>query len=286
MITLQHSALYFLAFSLRRRQFASSLETSNSFDISTSNDVSFIQDLQKEIPFLLLPDAIRAFSGGRQPSHFEQLPDGTDYSWMIFPDEETLKSLTKENFSEKVEFSIPGAYPKCAIGEETQIAEFDVRNWDHKHYPTLRCHLIQDFYMDILVREKLIDVTGRFKDKFIVLHNGQEIDGAEFRRQVTLLEKFGLLHLAGVVYKKTGFLLNQDWFDKIVKPAIYEAYSEELAESTYKYMHIDEEINKRICNKQFKLTPQECESVYICKDLMNSLNMMYSVALRDTFLEL
>ena len=57
--------------------------------------------------------------------------------------------------------------------------------------------------------------------------------------------------LAYLIYKESGIVINQEWYDKNVKSALYETYSEDLAEGTYKYMKIPEKINEWITNKEF-----------------------------------
>ena len=75
MITRQHSAITFMAHSKK----------------------GSMQSFKREIPWALQPDGIRAYSGPRQMSHFEETADGTDRAWMIFPNEQVLRNLSKEN---------------------------------------------------------------------------------------------------------------------------------------------------------------------------------------------
>ena len=52
------------------------------------------RELDEEIQYVLLPDAIRRYCGPRQYSHFEKSYDGKDTSWLAYPRD--LKTLTKE----------------------------------------------------------------------------------------------------------------------------------------------------------------------------------------------
>ena len=61
----------------------------------------------------------------------------------------------------------------------------------------------------------------------------------------------GFYVLAQKVFNKYNIIANQDWFDKNVKSVLDEIYPNELAESTYKYMKIDERINELITNIDF-----------------------------------
>lgn len=263
MITLQHTAIFLMA--------ASEKEV----DIKTS------------IPWLLLPDAIRMYVGPRQASHFEVSTYETDVSWMEFPTREVLKELSKENVADLVKFYVSPRAPKCVIGEQTDIDEFDIRNYAHPHFRELRIHLIQDCILDKVLREKLVDVTQRFEDRFVVHHNHSIVlDGAELRKQITLFEQIGFLHLVGMVYKKTGILLNQRWFDENVHTALLEAYPVELAENTYKYMQIPEEIEQRINELDFELTQEDEDKLVITDELQRVLDEMYATAYFYTVREL
>lgn len=265
MITKQHTALFVMAL----------------YDKTRNNGVSqeFYQIFKKEVPFVLLPDAIRAYVGPRQAGHFERKPDGTDVSWMKYPNASVLKTLTKENVNEKISYYVADGIPKCAIGEETDIGTFDTKNWDNPHFAFLRIHLVQDYILDAVLREELIDHTNRFEDEFIVRHNRtRKMNGAELRAQVAKFEELGFIKLVGAVYEKTGILMNREWFDTYVLEALKEAYPEDLAANTYKYMGISDEVNNRINAYEFDLTEEERDSVYMADNLDDVLDFMYSRA--------
>lgn len=272
MITIQHTTLYYLGLSEARKN-------------NSKQDI--MAEFHAEVPFVLLPDGIRAYIGQRQAGHFELLPDETDGSWMEYPSESVLKQLSKENVTELVKYYIAEGYPRCVIGEKTDLDQFDIHNWDHKHYHSIRIHLLQDCVLDTILRERMIDATERFKDKFIAHHNNSiEIDGAELRKQIAMFERLGFLKLVGAVYKRTGTLLNREWFDKNVLPALLDAYPEDLAQNTYKFMKIDDELNDRINNLEFDLTAEDKEKVSIASDLDRILDEMYAVSYRLTRAEL
>lgn len=270
MITLQHSAVYVLALNSK-----------------ANTTYEFSCRLEKEIPWLLLPDAIRAYTGARQTSHFEELPDKTDVSWMKFPYGKILSELTKENSKEMILMHLSKNTPKCVIGEETRLEVFDSKNYGHPNYHQLRCHLIQDYILDKSLRG-LVDVTGRFNDEFIVNSNRTlKLDGKLLREQVALFEKYGFLHLVGKVYEKTGFLLNQEWFDKNVREALLNSdYPKDLAENTYRFMKIPDDIEARINERDFELTKEDKEKIIIADNLEDTLDDMYSLAYQYTWAEL
>lgn len=267
MISIQHVALYYLA-----------LHSARSV-IYANNPSKLLDEFQREVPFVVLPDGIRAYSGPRPVSHFEKTPDGNGVSYMSFPSAGVLKELTKEKFKEEVDFKLAEGYLPCVIGEKTDIREFDRHNFAHQHYHALRIHMFQDAILDEVLREELIDASLRFQDIFTVRHDTSvKMDGKELRKQVAEFERIGFIMLAGIVYERTGVLMNNGWFNTVVEPALQRAYSTELAANTFKYMHLDDETNARINNLQFDLTDEDKALVPMAKDLKNILMDMYTEA--------
>lgn len=267
MISIQHVALYYFALHSARNVY------------HDDNLYRMNQEFMREVPFVVLPDAIRAYSGPRPISHFERTPDDNSVSYMRFPSKEDLKALTKDNFSKLVDFYHAKGYLPCVIGERTDIHEFDRHNFCHKHYHALRAHMIQDAILDEFLREKLIDASLRFQDIFTLRHDPSiKIDGKELRRQVAEFERIGFIMLAGIVYERTGVIMNNAWFDMVVNPSLYKVYPADLAENTLKYMKLDEETESRITNHQFELTDDDRALVPMAKDLYKTLMDMYTTA--------
>jgi hypothetical protein len=264
MISIQHAALYYLALYSKRNS------------CLAADVIKLETEFKDEVPFVVLPDGIRIYSGPRQISHFECTPDGNDVSFIKFPSEEVLKKLTKESFKSEVEFYHADGYLPCVIGEKTDIREFDRHNFAHKHYHALRVHMFQDAILDEVLRKELIDASLRFNDVFTVRHDTtMKIDGNELSRQVAEFERIGFIMLAGVIYNRTGSVLNNEWFKAVIEPALYAAYPAELAENTFKYMKLDDETNARITNLQFDITDDDKAKVPMAKDLVKTLNEMY-----------
>lgn len=200
------------------------------------------EELRAEIPYVLLPDAIRRYLGPRQYSHFEVSRDGEDVSWLKYP--EDIKGMTKESLMGAEKHIVEDIKP-CVLGEETVISAFDDHN-DHLspiYYAGVKKHLTQDFIFDAFVREN-IDCSHMYQDKFIF--KGQEYDGKGIRKVIADFEAYGLYLLAYMIYDSYGITTNQDWFDRNVKTQLDVHYSEDLANGTYGYMRIPEEINKWI----------------------------------------
>lgn len=267
MITLQHSALYLLALAAKRKE-------------------HYLKEFAEEVPFVLLPDAIRGYITPRQAGHFEMTPDQTSYSWMKYPSKETIATLTKENAVSKIQHYVVPDSPKCIIGERTNIREFDIMNWDHKHYHSLRIHMLQDSVMDSILRDKMVDDAGRLSNEFIIRYNGASIDAPTVRDQITLFEYLGFIRLVGAIYNCTGMLLNQGWFERNVLSAMQDVYPEDLVNNTYKYMKIPPDINARISNRNFSLTEEEKASIIVTDNPERLMDEMYSEAYLKTYYEL
>jgi hypothetical protein len=221
---------------------------------------------RKMIPYALLPDAIRRYVGPRQASHFENGVDGGN-SWMEFPEAATLKVLSKENVSELVKFSVLEGIKPCVIGEYTNLPAFNAHNLGHTQYIALATHMVQDDKLDYYLREKMIDVADRYDDKFVIRHSGEVIDGKTLRQQVSIFEDLLFLKIAGIVYHKTRTVLNARWFEENVYSPLCCVYSQDLADGTFKFMKMSDELNARIEKLDFELTDDEKKSVTICEDV-------------------
>ena len=269
MITKQHSILSTIALSSISK---------NHYDLK--------EVLHKELPWILLPDAIRMYIGERQAGHFEVSPNKKDVSWMEYPT--NLKALSKENAREKIKFYVVPDIPKCVIGEDTSLETFDQHNWWHTHFHELRTHLQQDIALDNILRNDLIDNKLMYQNVFLLKHKNQVVDGAELRKQVATFEELGFLKLVETFYKRTGILANRAWFDDVVKTALYDAYPEELAANTYKYMVISDEQEERITTHQFAFTNDDLSKPALVspEELENVLNKLYATAYVATCSEL
>ena len=214
---------------------------------------------KKELPYVLLPDAIRMYTRDRQYSHFEQGKNG-DVSWMSFP--LNVRHMDQQTIAETDKHKVDAEFiPKCCIGEETILSAFEEHN---KHLPDpyfngVASHLIQDRVFDAFVRSKF-DCTDQYEDRF--RHNGTEYDGPGFRKLIADTEQQGYYTLAKYMYDKYGITANQEWIDSVVVPSLQESYPPDMAENTHKYMKIDPEINELITKHDFSkvedfIIPQE-----------------------------
>lgn len=271
MITRQHTAIFAMQI----------------FTKLGGNLQAFEREFEKRLPFVLLPDAIRAYVGPRQAGHFERTPDGNNFSWMKFPTSNVLEHLSKETVTELVKYQVAEGYPKCVIGEESSISEFDKMNYAHPNYHDLRIHLLQDMCLDRMLRKQFVDCTHRFENRFAIHHNrGVMLNGQELREQLALFEELGFIYLVGKVFEQTGMLLDGGWFDRYVERALLLAYPKDLAEKTYSYIRFSDQLNQRIKNYCFELTEEEKKSVIIADDIISNLDELYAEACWYTFQEL
>ncbi|MGN1298469.1 MAG: hypothetical protein ACI4UE_00570 [Candidatus Scatovivens sp.] len=202
------------------------------------------EKFRKEIPYVLLPDAIRKYCGPRQYSHFEQTESGDDISWMKFP--EKIKEIN-QNTVDGLQKHLSTDIKPCVLGEMTHIEKFEETNQhlEPEYYYGVKKHLKQDYIFDEFVREQ-IDTSKKYEDKFYF--NDEELNGKQVRGLIGEIESHGLYVLAYMVYQAYGITANQEWFDKNVKAILDKQYPKDLSDATYKYMKIPEHINDMITN--------------------------------------
>ena len=240
MISLNHLAIYMIA----RHNFVT------------------LDEVKKEIPYLLLPDAIRMYTS-RQSSHFEVTSNGKSFSWLRFPEAEELKLLFKGN-EDILEYGFAiGGYPKAVIGEQSSVEAFDKFNKEHSHYKSLKCHLLQDIVHDKALRENWMDTTRKYEDTYVLRHSGEEIDGIGLRRAIDALSYLQFVKFAEIFYDCSGVLLNNEWLHENVYSVLCNAYHCDMAENTFKYMILPEDVEQAITLKTFKIERNGKLSIFI-----------------------
>jgi len=202
-------------------------------------------EFNKHLGYILLPDAIRAYSGARQYSHFERSRDGYDTSYWSFPCD--IKHCTKESIQKDINDygHLVSDIKPCAIGEDTDIGAFYATN---EHLPEvmftgIEMHLKQDIVFDAFIRDE-IDCSDKYND--VYRFNGQQLNGENVRSLIGDIEQHGIYILAHMVFKETGIKITNNWISDIVSPILYEEYPEDLADKTLGFMHIRDDINQFI----------------------------------------
>ena len=208
------------------------------------NDKS--EEFTERLGYVLLPDAVRAYSGPRPYSHFERSSDGKDVSYWAFPTD--VKGYTKEFIQADIkEYAHLAEIKPCAIGEDTDINAFYARN---KHLPEtmftgIEMHLKQDIVFDKFIRDE-IDCSNKYSDVFIF--HGEEMDGKTVRSLIGDIEQYGIYVLAHKINNETGMKITNEWINETVAPVLYRDYPEDLADKTLGFMHIRDDINAYIKN--------------------------------------
>lgn len=202
------------------------------------------EELRNEIPYVLLPDAIRKYTGLRQYSHFEMNPSNGDASWLKYPTD--LKEMSIESIERQPKY-LATDLKQGVLGEETDISLFEKYN---KHLPEeqyfgIKKHLVQDKIFDKWIREE-IDCSKR--DENVFKFKQKNFKGTDIRKIITDIEYEGLYILAYMNYKAYGITTNQEWFDKYVKEQLDIAYPKDLSDKTYQYMRIPDYIENKISN--------------------------------------
>ena len=173
------------------------------------------------IAAVVFPDAIRAFTGERELSHFEENPKTGDISWMRFPNYMCVdKTFMEEWKSKDFLCHLSNDIEKGVLGQKTHIEKYREINQllnlnKPAMYKGIEDHLKQDIVYDKYVRDYMgADRQAIFKD-----------------------EDHAIYVAAYLIYKQRGILCNKEWLQNEIKP-ILEEQMPFLAENTFKYMHV------------------------------------------------
>lgn len=252
----------------------------------SANEEKATENFEEMIPWVLLPDAIRAYAGPRWMSHFENVPGTCEAAWMQFPTPEVLKDLSKERFAEEVKVEKGENHPACVIGELSCINVYDNFNQGHPYYRELRAHLRQDMVLDRVLREEMIDADRRFEDIY-VMRNVKDctMDGQTLRKEIATFAQMSYVVLANRIWKQYGVLMDNKWLKAHVYPALCRTYSQDLADRTFRYMGITPEMEAMVRDHT---NPEEAAvKLNITGDcFFNIVNAMYDEAIMATHEEL
>lgn len=200
-------------------------------------------------------DSMRCWSKAREYSHFTVNPQTGAVSWCMFP-LMPIKEWTKEIVEKmpKISYGKPGS----AIVDEATIPE---EMWKHNERTPqnelLFLHLVQDCVYDRFVRS-VIDTSRRYEDVYVF--DGQELSGAQVRGQglerwtkgiLSELDDQFFVRLSKRFFQYTGVRTDKDWIQNVMCRAIHEAYSDELAEATVKFVSLSDKANELIAEGRF-----------------------------------
>lgn len=190
------------------------------------------------------PDAICAYTGARQYSHFEKTPDGFTSFRMQFPSNMHAGKALVQRLVQACPVDISEAKP-CVIGEPVSVAAFERSN-RYLRAPMLAgisYHLTQekDFYGFINAK---VDCRHKYEGEFGF--NGESLDDEDMSRLVDDIENHGIYVLAHALYKTKGITANQAWFDEHIKPALEKNYPADLVDEVLPTITIEPEIDELI----------------------------------------
>lgn len=199
------------------------------------------------IAYSILPDVIRAYTGKREYSHFEWDSSKNDYSWISFPD--NVKNYTQEIFNSCPKYLV-GKINNSVMGNEINLNSFYEHNNDlpKKIKQGIAIHLIEDIAWDEFIRE-LIDCSQKEQDVFNF--RDETLDGKQTRRIVDDLSQFGVYILAERLYETQNIVTDNKWVQTYIKDLLETYYPSDLAEKALSFMHIDEQINNYIADKDY-----------------------------------
>lgn len=204
---------------------------------------------------VIMNDSMRCWLGPREYGHFTLNPETGKVSWMTFPITD-VNTWTEETLATVDKFSA-GKPGKAVVDEATIPEEFwrhNVRNAQNKHFIL---HLVQDKSYDRFVRA-VIDVSHRYEDRY--WFGGEELTGAQVRGEgmerwskgiITELDDQFYVRLAFKYFKATGIKAGEAWISNVMKYAILERYSPELAVKTIKFVSLSDKAAEIIKNEKF-----------------------------------
>ena len=204
------------------------------------------------------PDSMRCWSGNRGYSHFTVNPTTKQVSGMVMPTAGTevwSEDLVKS--AKKFDAGKPGS----AVVDEATILEafWDFNGFTFQNF-LFYLHLIQDKCYDRFIRA-YIDFSRKYDENPMFLFNGKAYTADDLRgKGMAKWNDDGLLNqldaqfyvrVAKRYFEKTGIKMNRKWIEEVMKPSFFEAYSQELAEKTIKFISIHDKAEEVITSGCF-----------------------------------
>lgn len=213
----------------------------------------------------MYPDAVRAYTGHREYSHFEKSANGDFSYYMAYPndlhtDGATIKAAIDAT---KQDISLVCA---CAVGEKTDMQAFLLNNkdLDVELKRGIAYHLLQDMAFDDFIRD-VIDCSGKYNDTFSF--QGKIMNGAEVRALINQISQHGMYVLARDLYERKGLVINQTWLQNHLRPIMEKEFSADLMTKTYKYMVIEPRIEELISARDWSELDKGPVSLQAYEDL-------------------
>lgn len=192
----------------------------------------------------IFPDAIRAYTGNREYTHFERNSDESDISWFSFPNSmDRTADFVQKHMLENAHLANDPLH--AVIGNETVIEEYKQRNQhlSDDMFIGIRDHLIEDKRFDVFIRDE-IDCSRKYDNIF--MFQNEQYDGSGVRKLIDDIEQHGIYTLAHAMYEKNGTTTNQEWLASRIKPVLDKMYCQDLSDRTFSFMHMSPKVDALI----------------------------------------
>ena len=188
---------------------------------------------EHDIALLLLPDAINLYVP-RNISHFEEHPVTKKIS--VIQLNTTPNNLV--DIEQNIGYFEQKHIPQSVIAEKSNLDMFIIINplWKKTAYYK---HLAQDDTWDNFIKI-LVDVSGRFHDKFIYRKPKKTVNGTTFRKDLQQLDNAFFLETSKRIFDEYRIKIDNAWFEKHVKEVLFSQYSQELADNTWQFIKLPE----------------------------------------------
>ena len=196
---------------------------------------------ERELAAVCFPDAVRAYTGCRQLSHFEEGLTGT--SWMTFPMFMWDKYIPTEGVGchDAGALNIDGA-----LGGKTDLQSFKAHNQNLPFwmYRNIEIHLVQDMIFDEFIRDHFGE-SEKAADKYYSRWYDKYLTAKELRQQLSEFEDELYPLIQDTAKKMLNKRLPFDDFKEKLADAFDRNYPDELRGRTLSYMTMDNEIKKK-----------------------------------------
>lgn len=243
--------------------------------ITCKNDVEWIK---KHIPYVIFPDAVRAFTKMRPYSHFTISLNAKDVTWWKIPTEiDKINELYIQKSIE--EYAHLADYKNKEISNYIDIHTFRRHN---QHLPQnmfngIQLHLRQDLMSDLFIKS-IIDCSRNNED--IYYYKGTRYSNRDIRAIADKIQKYSYYILAERAYRKFGLTCNSLWLQEFILPILKEVYSKDLYEAVVPYITIDETIDRWISNHDWSHFENETVDKHLVEILYDAIEQ-YSLAGND-----
>lgn len=217
---------------------------------------------EMDLAAVCYPDAVRAYTGCRQVSHFE------GDSWMTYPQFMCEKYIpSSKGYYDAGTLDIEGA-----LGKKTNLTAFKDHNRDLPVwlYRNIEAHLVQDMIFDKFIRN-VIDESKKKQDIYYVKWGEKFMNAKELRKLLTKFEDqlYPVIQDAAdrILHKRVPF----DEVKDVLSNAFERAYPEDLCDRTLSYMVMNDKIKKDTDDQIFPKTDLALCHIYQADALIREM---------------